>query len=51
MDIDVIESLNVTLAKLGEKGTVVNKVIAWLSQALSNVPRGELCDLLMKYFT
>ena len=51
MDIDVFESLNVTLAKLGEMGSVMNKVIAWLSQALSNEPRGVRCDLLMKYFT
>ena len=32
------------------KETVMNKVIAWLFEAPSNVPRGELCDLLMKYF-
>ena len=44
MNIDVI-------AKLEGKGTVVNKVISWLSQAMSNEPKGELCDLLMKYFT
>ena len=25
-------------------------MIAWLSQALINVPRGEICDLPMKYF-